>query len=293
MLPGDRRDPSRARRFLNYAQANDVSLELLFGELDRRGRIIRASLAVPSSGRTAMIFHTCPQSRREVPAIGQLIQHVCEQTAGRNVAIAQVLVERGAQLERSALEAGGFHHLANLSYLELPTHELKRFQEPIAWPAGATIEQYDEVRRDDWVAALDATYIDTLDCPGLRGLRATSDILDGHLGTGRFDHTLWHLLRFDDELAGVIMFNPSGGADTIELVYTGLAPHARGRGLGRILLQFGLQRLASRDERAVTLAVDEANAPAIGLYESFGFRRVLRRIAMIRPLVNVSASDHK
>ncbi len=285
MLPGDRRDRSRARRFVAYAQANAVPLDLLFGVVDRRGRITLASLAVPSSGRTAMLFHTCPRSSDEVAPIGRLINHVCHETSRRNVAIAQVLVERGAQLERSALESGGFHKLADLSYLERPCsgQPLQDIATP-NWPGEHTFEPYSDAHREDWITALDASYVDTLDCSGLLGLRQTADILDGHLGTGRFDPSLWQLLRIDGRPVGVIMFNPASTGDTIELVYTGLAAEARGQGIGRLLLHMGLQLLRGRDERSITLAVDEANQPALRLYESFGFRRVLRRLAMIRPL---------
>jgi len=285
MLPGDRRDRSRARRFLAYAESNSVPLDLLFGVIDRRGRITLASLAVPSSGRTAMLFHTCPRSAAEVASIGRLIDHVCHETARRNVAIAQVLVERGAQLERSALESGGFHQLSDLSYLERPFQgqPLPEIVVP-NWPGDHSLEPYSDGKRADWIAALDASYVDTLDCPGLLGLRETADILDGHLGTGQFDPSLWQLLRIDGTPVGVIMFNPASTGDTIELVYTGLAPQARGHGIGRFLLREGLRLLHGREERSITLAVDEANRPALRLYESFGFRRVLRRLAMIRPL---------
>ena len=41
--------------------------------------------------------------------------------------------------------------------------------------------------------------------------------------------------------------------------------------------------MAMRPERSITLAVDDANAPAIHLYRAEGFRVIARRVAMIRP----------
>jgi ribosomal-protein-alanine N-acetyltransferase len=82
----------------------------------------------------------------------------------------------------------------------------------------------------------------------------------------------------------MLLLNRSPASNTIELVYLGLAPAARGRGLGRQLLRHGLHLLGRREERAITLAVDEQNDPALALYRGEGFRRVLRRIALIRPL---------
>ena len=139
------------------------------------------------------------------------------------------------------------------------------------------LEAWSEGRDDDVLRVLDASYEDTLDCPGLRGLRDTADILAGHRGTGAFEPELWTILRVDDEPVGVLLLNRSPSNNTLELVYTGLARRVQGRGLGRLLLRHGLHRVGGRPERAVTLAVDDRNAPAISLYRGEGFRRVLRR----------------
>jgi hypothetical protein len=55
-------------------------------------------------------------------------------------------------------------------------------------------------------------------------------------------------------------------------------------GLGRSLVQHGLMLVRDRPERVINLAVDDANAPALTLYQREGFRPVLRRRAMIRSL---------
>ena len=45
----------------------------------------------------------------------------------------------------------------------------------------------------------------------------------------------------------------------------------------------GLDLVAGRPERVITLAVDEKNDPALALYNRVGFRRVARRIAPLLP----------
>jgi GNAT superfamily N-acetyltransferase len=46
---------------------------------------------------------------------------------------------------------------------------------------------------------------------------------------------------------------------------------ARGRGVARTLLEFATERALERGCRRMELDVNEANAPALALYESFGF----------------------
>lgn len=276
---GDGQDNEHALRFLRFARDHDVPLDELWASLGPHNAIRHVALAVPGPGRSAMVFASHPRSRGDLPAMTPLLNRVCQRLSETGVHLAQALLETAERLEREAFFAGGFTELARLSYLERPLGA--RSPEPNL-PAEVTIEPYDPAGRAELVSILDATYEGTLDCPGLVGLRETSDILDGHLATGVFDASLWSILRLDGRGIGALLLNPSASGDTVELVYLGLAVEARGRGLATQLLRSALQRLAGRRERTVTLAVDERNAPAIAIYRREGFRRVLRRVALIR-----------
>src|SRR5262245_39715203 len=61
--PGASLDREHARRFLDYAESNRINLENLWGRLDRFDRVSAAVLAVPSPGRTAMVFASRPSGR--------------------------------------------------------------------------------------------------------------------------------------------------------------------------------------------------------------------------------------
>jgi GNAT superfamily N-acetyltransferase len=70
----------------------------------------------------------------------------------------------------------------------------------------------------------------------------------------RFRHSIWR----------------AGGDALIEDLY--VDPAARGAGLGRALLQYALDYArVERGCRRAELDVNEANAPALALYESLGF----------------------
>jgi ribosomal protein S18 acetylase RimI-like enzyme len=279
-------DPRHARRFLEYTAQHQINLDGLWALVDKRGDVRASVLGVPGAGRTAMFFASHPRNAGEVAAVGRLIDHACRHADSSAIHLAQTLLDVADHLEHQSFIAGGFHELASLSYLEraVPRGRSARLTEP-TWPGDAEIRPYDDSLAGVMVDILDASYEDTLDCPGLRGCRRTQDILEGHRASGRFDPRLWTLLRVDGRWAGALLLNPAHGHQTIELVYLGLSKWARGRGLGRSLVQHGLMLVRDRPERVINLAVDDANAPALSLYQREGFRPVLRRRAMIRSLV--------
>ncbi|MHC5023844.1 MAG: GNAT family N-acetyltransferase [Planctomycetota bacterium] len=271
-----------ARRFVDYAEAQQISLDGLWARLDGQDRVCQTVLLVPNPGRTAMVFSGRVWSGRDVPPLAGLLRHACRATDVIDVDLAQTLLDPGETLAREAFQDGGFEPLATLSYLQrsLP----RRAPSPPDWPRGVRPVPFEASRRDELLRVLDASYEDTLDCPGLRGRRRTEDILAGHRASGEFDPALWTLLLEDDRAIGTLLLNPSPAQQSVELVYLGMAPAARGRGLGTCLLRHGLRLLAGRAEQSITLAVDEQNAPALALYRREGFRPILRRLALIRSM---------
>ena len=61
---------------------------------------------------------------------------------------------------------------------------------------------------------------------------------------------------------------------TSRIAAMAVAPEARGRGLGRLIMQDTVDEAAERGDRSVLLEVFEHNTPAVKLYERLGFRRV-------------------
>lgn len=308
-----RSDRSAADRFIQFAADHRIRLDALWGHLDDRGRIAFAALASPSAGRTATLFASAARTGGEVAPLATLIHHVLGSMGPLDVDLAQALVDPGETRQISVYEQSGMDRLASLSYMERPTPRRSAgATPPVVWPADLRVERWEcgtgdaggataapEERRTigtpssraELIDALERSYVGTLDCPALAGLRSGNDILDGHLHSGTFEPSLWSLLRFRSgphagRVAGVCLFNSStnaaSGSGSLELVYFGLVPEARGRGLGRLLLQHGLDELRDRSETTVMLAVDDRNEPAHRIYRQAGFRTRFRRIAFIR-----------
>jgi ribosomal protein S18 acetylase RimI-like enzyme len=273
---------AHARRFIEYAARQKIDIRRLWTELDEAGRPVRSALVVPNPGRTAVVFAGPTGGTTGAGRLGALIDHASRHEDPARTHLVQALVEPEDAGLIAALAAARFVRLADLGYLERSTPSRPLPEDP--WPADARVVPWDETRREDVLGILLASYEDTLDCPGLRGLRDAEDILEGHRRAGVFEPGLWRILEIDGRPAGVAMLNPSPGSASIELVYLGLAVRARGRGLGRNLLVAALNGVVGRPEHTISLAVDLRNEPALALYRGLGFHHRMRRIAFIRSL---------
>ncbi|HMN96952.1 MAG TPA: GNAT family N-acetyltransferase [Phycisphaerales bacterium] len=302
-----RADPSALARLLERPGARRDLLVAAFAE----GRCLAAAMALPCAGRTAQVIASQPETPREVAAVAEALAALCTALRPEEAIVAQALLEE-ERLESEPIPArsrapapapgsgaghagllasffrAGFFDLATLEYL---VREIRSDESPaVASPPGG-VEVIAWRRGDPSLrAVLEASYEQTLDCPGLRGIRPTEDIIEGHLAAGRYQEGLWSLLRVDGRPLGALLLSPSHLGSDLELIYLGLAVAARGRGLGRFLLRHGLRQASLRRERRISLAVDRANAPAVALYRSEGFRKVAVRRALIRPLAGSGAA---
>lgn len=282
------RDRDHAARFVALAAQERLSLDLLWGSFDHDGRVEAAVLLTPYPGRTAMLTLSCVRDSSEESAAEETVRVALEASATLDLAIVQALLDPRHVVEGTALRRAGFRPLATLASMERTTPRSTRGAAAAApaLPAGTSIERYDDSTsaRASLAALLESTYRDTLDCPGLAGLRSASDILEGHRRGGRFDPALWSILTIEGAPVGALLLNPALHVQALELVYLGLVPSARGLGLGRLLIERAMAIAGERSVRSVMLAVDEANAPALRLYRAAGFRRISRRAAFVRPL---------
>ncbi|MEE2906318.1 MAG: GNAT family N-acetyltransferase [Planctomycetota bacterium] len=268
-----------ADRFEAFAHDNQIPLDWLWTLRNQAGQPETCVLAVPSPGRTAMLFTSQTHGAEPGTQLSLLLNHCLDFLNRQPVDLAQALLMTTDQTSWQAFEASGFHELAVLQYMEMLIP--KRVEKPTL-PQGLELVTYEESRRSDLIAALEASYEDTLDCPSLRGLRKTDDVITGHQSTGQYKATLWTLAMENGAPVGAILINQSNRGNQAELVYIGLASQVRGRGWGRVLLSHGLALAASDRLQQLSLAVDLENTPAMDLYTSTGFIATGRRQAVIR-----------
>jgi len=301
-------DLASGRRFLRAAPEHGIDVSMFWGRPHPAGGAIEpydpVVLAVPAPGRTAMLFISQPRLLAGVPTTGDPVlklAQILEQVAldlgspdleGR-VAVAQALPEMDHQRARRALARAGFTHVGDLAYLncDRPAEGWRAPEGPP--PGGVRVRTAEEIARETsaaeldarLIAALNASYEGTLDCPELCGLRDPADILDSHRATGTHDPALWRLAERDDGASAVCLFSRSNDGADGELVYLGLAPALRGCGLGAWLLDRGLADIGARGARRALCAVDLRNTPALRLYERRGFCETSRRGAFVRRVV--------
>ena len=247
-------------------------------------------MIVPGSGRSACVFvsedDSSPEDEREERI--RVVRVACEaafERLGDRVRLMQALPDPREQTAIDAFAGAGFVSVGTLMYLAGPLPPKMR---QVPMPAGCFAQSLGRVNGDASLrsricALLDRTYAGTLDCPELCGLRDTGDVLDSHLSAGKYKPGLWLILTKAGEDLGCCFLNVTSGGSGAELVYLGLVPEARGRGLAKALLSTALQRVAGHGAHEVCCAVDERNAPAIRLYTDFGLSPIGTRIALVLP----------
>lgn len=96
------------------------------------------------------------------------------------------------------------------------------------------------------------------------------------------------LLAEDDATGAMLGFCwvklPPDGAEPGEIYIAGVDPTARGRGLGRFLVEAGLAHIRAAGRPGATLYVEADNAPAIRLYQQLGFATRWQHVCYRRAL---------
>lgn len=300
-----------ARRLVAASGAHGIDLSLVWGTVEyrpgKRPTVRQACLAVLGAGKTAMIFVSEPPRigdaggsaagiAERVSCIRTACSHFANDSA-RPVRIAQSLPDQKEPWACQSLLGAGFTKVGDLTYMKRAgVGAVASEPPPLGLGAGIGVLTFEALVREAGeaaalaavVTALDRSYVGTLDCPELCGLRDTTDVVQSHRATGKFDPRLWWVVRVNGKPEGCLLLNPCPEMRSVELVYLGLSPELRGQGFAKRLLTWGLSHAAvgsgGRANWDVSCAVDDRNEPAQRLYRGLGFRAGARRVALVKPI---------
>ncbi|HEY2585726.1 MAG TPA: GNAT family N-acetyltransferase [Tepidisphaeraceae bacterium] len=265
--------------FLQFASAREINVNDLWVVVPARGRPIWGVLPIVNPGHTALLF--APPRRPADCDVAPLIDAVCEHLARREVYLAQSLLDPADTAGRAMLAAMGFREMAELLYLQSTAPRALAQQE---LPDSFWWQTYSPQTHPLFAEAILDSYQQSLDCPGLNGLRDIEDVLAGHKASGEFNPRFWFVLMERDMPRGVLLLSRVPRTDAAELVYLGLAPATRGRGLSDLMVRQALWAVREMTLSRLTLAVDSHNAPAIRLYYRHGLQRIGSKVALMRDL---------
>jgi ribosomal protein S18 acetylase RimI-like enzyme len=248
-----------------------------------QGRIVWSMLPVMNPGRTMMIFTPMVLFAQTPPGtIGMLCDAVAEHYAQRGVHLAQLLIDPKDRPIVDAYREGGFDELAELVYLQRSVR-YRRIDPPAPAP-GCSLQTYSPQTHEQFASIIRRSYDQSQDCPALNGMRDMNDVIAGHQATGEFDPALWWILCRENQPLATLLLSRVPQGSTMELVYLGIVPEARGRGFGDFLMEQALATAFAEGRENLSLAVDSRNQPALRLYYRHGLRRIGSRIALIRDL---------
>lgn len=266
---------------VRYADRRGLSLDACLVARDR-GRMVSACLCIDSPGRVSSVFiPILERYLRPSDAIRGLLNESARLAGQRRVQMMQAMLSPDAALEAGVYRESGFDWLAELIYMDCDTSR------PIRLPNGLPELRwvsYGSGTHELFSRVVEGTYVGSLDCVALSGVRAIEDILASHRAAGEFDPASWLVGLAGDEPVGVVLVGRIPERWAHEVVYMGVLPSWRDGGYGTVLLREALRRARDAGMTVLTLTVDARNVPAQRLYRRFGFWETSRRSVWMRLL---------
>ncbi|MCK4601195.1 MAG: GNAT family N-acetyltransferase [Phycisphaerae bacterium] len=245
----------------------------------RRLRPLAAAMVIETPGRIGMLVHSIVSlSGVNREALVEVIRAISRDALAGGLTMAQSLLKRYEADDVAVLLEAGYFQLAELVYMTLDL-------------SGAACEEvndnkltwrsYDQFTVSQLAELISVTYEDSLDCPAISTLRDADDIIETHKSNGIFAPRSWWIAEYEGSPAGCILVNDCRDAAASEVVYMGVAPQHRGKGLARKLLRRAGSDVKARGKKSLTLAVDAQNRFARKAYDDEGFIETARRLAYV------------
>ena len=209
-----------------------------------------------------------------IQLLGELDRRLCS----RRMDLIQAVLPKSRDQDLQLLAECGFEHAADLAFLFSECGP----SDAVSSVSELSFEPFRVDQRERMLALIEATYEGTLDVPVLNGVRKMHDVFEGYWRTGVADPSHWFFVCRDHADVGCLLLANHPDQGQWELVYMGLAPLARGRGWGQVIVEFAKRFVAASADRRLVLAVDSANEPALRVYGQAGFAVCDRRDVMLK-----------
>lgn len=250
----------------NVAQRR-LSMELLFGAY-LGTNLVAACVAIESPGSAALVLLPGSMHGSEVPAATAALAAMQAAAKERSIKLLEALIDPASDETVAALAAAGFRFLTRLVYLRRANHVSRapsRTPPELRWVSFRA--EHEALFRE----GLERTYVQSLDCPELTGVRETAEVLAGHRATGEHDPALWWVGLRSERPEAVLLLSRIPSDHALEIVYAGVAQPLRGTGIADELMRLAVNAVRTEGIRWLTLAVDERNLPARRLYARWNF----------------------
>ena len=278
----ERRSPD-LQAFHADTQRRGLEVAVVAGAFENLA-LLEAAMLLRSPGNSALVFFSCTNTRR-TGEIFQLLSVLRKISEERHICLLEILLEPNAAIKSQAAADAGFNRLTKLEYLRRPA-EVRAPDRNIAQMQ--TWVPFSENSQPLFADTIRRTYAQSQDCQELTSIRPMDDVLADHRAAGKFDPTFWQVAMLGDNPVGVLLLSRIQNQPEMEVVYMGVTPESRGRGIGDALIARAIE-LATTSGRvgtsasplALVLAVDERNMPAKGLYARWGFTFIGARDAWV------------
>ena len=241
------------------------------------GELVGAALAVLQPGQAALVYQPRLLPAAPEAARGLLNAALDRFLVDNRVHLAQEVLAIDALEDAARSRSAGYHIEIELHYLAADRQVF-----PTTRPSSElSFDSYTDAVHDRLAKVLELTYLDTLDCPELNGVRSTTDTIAGYRATGEFRPQAWSLVQHQGEDIGCVLVGHHHPW-MAELIYMGLIPQARRRGWGKVLTNWALWTAQQLNCAVLSVAVDARNTPARRAYEQAQFAPFDQRRVMLR-----------
>lgn len=257
-----------ARELVEEAGQGKFSFEGLC-EARYRGQIAAAVFPQTLPGKAGILWLSRLVPPQAADSFLRLIGMSLDFFVAHRVRLAYTLFPEVRPELESVLARHDFRFLAELFYLGCPAEEFPADEPELP----LQFESFSSAGHERLARVVEGTYRETLDCADLKDVRSTEDVIEGYRGIGEFSPDRWFVVRQGEADVGCLLLGKHVAQDALELVYMGILPEYRGKGLGRLVARYAQWVAGISGVSRILLAVDSVNEPAVEMYASVGFQR--------------------